>query len=196
MIVSAELRWFWEGAAPAALEHWFVSSGPPPQEEPPRDDLYFLDPAQVELGLKRRDLQGSVEVKGLVRRAKDPVSAGAFSGHVEIWAKWTSPMLRLDSVPSLVVRKVRRLRRFDAEGSEVGEENLKEGCHLELTEVSIEGREGVWHTLGLEAYGSLDRVELILAQVLRRLDQSPEFEPGVERSYPKWLAEAGGFEPP
>ena len=196
MIVSAELRWFWKGAAPAALEHWFTTWGALPQEEPPRDDLYFVDAIQVELGLKRRDLQGNVEVKGLVRRAKEPVSAGPFSGHVEIWAKWTSPRLRLDPMPSLVVRKVRRLRRFDAEGREVGEENLKEGCHLELTEVSIHGRDGAWHTLGLEAYGSLDRVELILALVLRRLAQAPEFEPGLERSYPKWLAEAGGFEPP
>ena len=205
MIVSAELRWFWEGSAPTPLERWFAGSACPPGGGTPREDVYLLEPGQAELGLKQRGRRGGVEVKGLVRRAEHPLSAGPFAGHVEIWSKWTSEVLRLSDFPSIVVRKVRRLRKLDTRSAHVTEIALgaderprqgalpEEGCNVELTEVGIVGRSEVWSTLGLEAFGSLDRVEVHLERAVGYLlgTEVPEFRRGTEQSYPGWIRARG-----
>ncbi|HEX5043833.1 MAG TPA: hypothetical protein VFV75_13055 [Candidatus Polarisedimenticolaceae bacterium] len=201
MIVSAELRWFWQGAAPPSLRRWFAGSGCPPGGGKPREDVYLLDPAQAEVGLKHRARNGAVEIKGLVRRAEQPLAAGPFAGHIEIWSKWTSEALRLDGLPSLVVHKVRRLRKLDTGSAHVSEIALgadesplqgavpDEGCNLELTEVSVPGHRGSWATLGFESFGTLERVEVNLERAVGHLLGSgvPEFPHGIEQSYPAWI---------
>jgi hypothetical protein len=148
-----------------------------------------------------------VEVKGLMRRLAPPISAGPLSGHVELWIKWYSIALSLERLPSIIVRKRRRMREFDTGGARVEEVALgpdecpaapgakepEDGCTLELTEVSLAGREGTWWTLSLEAFGALDRVEGNLGRTLAHLQatQAPCFSPGVEKSYACWLAERG-----
>ena len=201
MILSAELRWFWEGAVPERLRRWFAGSGCPPGGGKPREDVYLLEPDQVELGLKQRARKGGVEIKGLVRRAEQPLAAGPFAGHIEVWSKWTSEVLRLDGLPSLVVRKERRLRKLDTGTAHVHEIALgpeetplqgdlpEEGCNLELTEVSVAERPGTWGTLGFEAFGSLERVEINLERAIGHVLGTgvPEFPRGVEQSYPVWI---------
>jgi hypothetical protein len=207
MIVSAELRWFWKDAVPQGLEPWFASSGLPPGGGRPRDDVYLLDPAQRELSLKHRGKMEGVEVKGLIRRVAPPISAGPLFGHVELWIKWNSAALSLEHLPSIIVRKRRRMREFDTSGARVdeialgpdecpaapGTKDPEDGCTLELTEVSLTGREGTWWTLSLEAFGALERVESNLGRTLAHLQatQAPGFAPGVEKSYACWLAERG-----
>ena len=205
MIVSAELRWFWEGSAPESLERWFAGSGCPPGGGTPREDVYLLEAGQAELGLKQRGRRGGVEVKGLVRRAEHPLSAGPFAGRVEIWSKWTSEALQLTGFPSLVVRKLSRLRKLDTRSAPVTEIELgaverprqgtlpEEGCNVELTEVGIVGRGGAWATLGFEAFGSLERVEVHLERAVGHLlgTDVPEFPRGTEQSYPRWIRARG-----
>lgn len=205
VIVSAELRWFWEGSAPKELDRWFAGSGCPPGGGRPREDVYLLDREQVELGLKQRARKGGVEIKGLVRRAEQPLAAGPFAGHLEVWSKWTSETLQLDGMPSIVVRKVRRLRKLATRSAHVTEIALgadetplqgalpDEGCNLELTEVSIVGRTATWATLGFEAFGSTDRVEANLERALEHLLGTgvPDFPRGTEQSYPGWIHARG-----
>jgi hypothetical protein len=201
MILSAELRWFWEGSAPPGLERWFCGSTCPPGGGKPREDVYLLDREQAELGLKRRGGKGGVEIKGLVRRVEPPLTAGPLAGRVEIWSKWTSEALELDGMPTVVVRKVRRLRKLDTRSAHVSEIALgadetplqggmpEEGCNVELTEVSIPGRPGTWTTLGLESFGSFQQVEVNLDRAVGHLlgTDAPEFPRGTEQSYPAWI---------
>jgi hypothetical protein len=205
MILSAELRWFWEGTAPQRLSRWFAESGCPPGGGEAREDVYLLDPRQVELGLKQRARKGGVEIKGLVRRAEQRLAAGPFAGHIEIWSKWTSQALELDGLPTIVVRKVRRLRTLDTGSAHVSEIALgadecplqgplpDEGCNVELTEVSLAGRLGSWTTLGLESFGSLGSVEVNLDRAVGHLLGTgvPEFSSGTEQSYPAWIRVRG-----
>ena len=54
MLVSAEARWFWNGAPPRDLERWFAERPIAAGGGTPRVDDYLLDARQQELGIKRR----------------------------------------------------------------------------------------------------------------------------------------------
>jgi hypothetical protein len=124
MQVSAEIRWFWHDASPPSLEDWFCkadghycSAG----GGGTRVDEYLRDASQVELGLKRRGSKKGVEVKGLVAVTWGGLAVGPFAGPVELWAKWTSEPLELNSASTVTTTK-RRWRlywsRADRRGSE------------------------------------------------------------------------------
>jgi hypothetical protein len=69
MEASAELRWFWQGAEPAALQQWFSDAELHDCAAGGgclRTDTYLFDPQQAELGIKLRGNKTGVEVKGLV----------------------------------------------------------------------------------------------------------------------------------
>src|SRR4030095_5243504 len=53
MLLSAEVRWFWEGRIPE-LTRWFGSGPFAPGGGEVRVDTYVGDPAQLELGVKSR----------------------------------------------------------------------------------------------------------------------------------------------
>src|SRR4051794_26894853 len=86
MAVSAEIRWFWEGAAAPALSRWFESGPFPPGgggEE--RADLYLREPSR-EIGIKARGGRKGAEVKALVATRAE-ATLGPLHGSVEIWTK-------------------------------------------------------------------------------------------------------------
>jgi hypothetical protein len=63
------------------------------------------------------------------------------------------------------------------------------GCNVEVTEVRVGPEAEVWTTLGIEAYGELDRLDAALASVVRLHQASPpDVDPGQALSYPAWLA--------
>src|ERR1035438_5096441 len=67
MKVSAEIRYFWRGAAPGGLEEWFRSGEGQPFPAgggESRLDEYLRDADQTELSVKRRGEELGVEVKG------------------------------------------------------------------------------------------------------------------------------------
>ena len=68
MLVSAELRWFWRGGVPAAVDAWFWKREIPAGGGNVRTDEYLVDRSQIELGLKKRGTKPGIEIKGLVGR--------------------------------------------------------------------------------------------------------------------------------
>jgi hypothetical protein len=206
MQISAEIRWFWENSPPAGLESWFHTSRFPPGggSSPPRLDEYLLDPGQFEIGLKKRGVvKKGIEIKGLVKTVAQPIQIGPFTGHIQVWTKWTSESLRLDGMLTVKTYKLRWLRKFDTAGATIrelvldknealvnAEDDLPvQGCNVELTTVSLKENGPKWWTLGYEAFGTLESVEQSLWRTLNHLVGSniAPFQVGLELSYPAWL---------
>jgi hypothetical protein len=107
MQVSAEIRWFWQDASPPSLEdrfckadgHYCSAGG---GGGGTRVDEYLRDASQIELGLKRRGSKKGVE---LVAVTCGGLAVGPFAGPVELWAKWTSEPLELNSASTLTTEK-------------------------------------------------------------------------------------------
>lgn len=205
MQISAEIRWFWHATPPTGLEAWFHNpSGRacPAGGGGVRIDAYLSDPGQAELGVKLRGGKSGVEVKGLVALAEHPLNAGPFAGPVEIWAKWTSQALAIDSGTAIHLHKRRWVRKFDTTADAVVEVPLNDreqptdasiswparGCNVELTEVTL-AHGDPWWTLGFEAFGSLATVADDLQQAATMLAEGATFDlsAGVQASYPAWL---------
>jgi hypothetical protein len=206
MQVSAEIRWFWRDASPPSLEDWFCkadghycSAG----GGGTRVDEYLRDASQVELGVKRRGSKKGAEVKGLVAVTWGGLAVGPFTGPVELWVKWTSEPLELNSASMVTTEKRRWLRKFDtivplpqeipldAEEKPLDKRQLPAlGCNVELTQVSLLNGE-VWWTLGFEAFGTIRTVENDLRAVATILvaRRPPELGDGLLASYPAWLKE-------
>ena len=203
MLLSAEVRWFWQGPRPNLYE-WFAGISAPPGGGGTRVDTYLIDRNQAELGIKRRGSKPGIEIKALVSE-RASYTLGGHKATSQIWTKLTTAALTLDLLPSVSTHKKRWLRKYDTGGSTIREITLgtnelplsKEplpdnGCNVEFTEVRIQGSSPVWVTLGLESFGSLDRIEDSLRAIVRLLDSKglPDTGPGVALSYPQWLAEA------
>jgi hypothetical protein len=199
VLVSAELRWFWRGGLPAAVEAWFRHAEFPPGGGRPRIDEYLVDRSQIELGVKKRGTKAGVEVKGLVGLRRT-VSA-PFPGRVQIWSKWTSDTLTIDHLPRVAIQKTRSLRRYDASGPRVVEIELDDeerprksqdllpecGCHLEAVLLRVDGNDTKWASVGFEAFGDVSTVEDTLDRTLKHVTQT-NLPAGRELSYPAWLA--------
>ena len=208
MLVSAEIRWFWHSSPPLTLPKWFRGEGEFANSHPceagggqPRKDGYLRDSSQAELGIKSRGGKKGVEIKGLVTVLWDGISAGPFSGPVEIWTKWTSESLVLDPGQLIFTTKVRYLRKFDTAFAEPAEIPIGPdekpvdpkrclpslGCNVELTEVTVDSE--TWWTLGFEAFGKPETVAKDLCAVAHTLAARnvPDLQPALRASYPVWL---------
>lgn len=199
MQISAELRWFWQDPAPPELDEWFRSGGVAPGGGLLREDCYQLERGQAELGIKRRDNRGGVEVKGLVDARSS--RGGLFAGPVQIWGKWTTYAVTIDPAHSIVVSKTRWIRKYDTTGPDVrelvldvheqpagGNESLPAcGCNVELVELAV--RRARWWTVGFEAFGPLETVEVSLRRTIDAAGLPPAsaLGRGSELSYPAWL---------
>ena len=204
MQISAEIRWFWRNTAPDGLPDWFCGAASHPciaGGGETRSDDYLRDAPQAELGIKRRGGRGGVEIKGLVAVIPDSLEAGRFRGPIELWAKWTSGSLSLESDSTIAVKKRRWIRKFDTAGPalrevplDAGEKPLDRrpwparGCNVELTEVGLPDG-GVWWTLGFEAFGTISTVgsDLRAAAALLNTRRPPELADGLQAGYPAWL---------
>src|SRR5262249_16411582 len=160
----AELRWFWSGSLPAAVDAWFRDARFPPGGGRPRTDQYLADRHQTELGVKKRGAKAGVEVKGLVglRRA---VSV-PLSGPVQIWSNGASEALAIDHLPRLTIEKTRWIRRYDASSPDIVEIELDDeerprrspdslpdaGCHVEVVSLRVHEDSTPWASVGFEAF--------------------------------------------
>jgi hypothetical protein len=201
MLVSAEVRWFWQDELPPGVEAWFHRGDFAPGGGRTRIDEYVFDPAQRELGIKKRGGGLGVEVKGLV--ALRATTTAPLNGRAQIWSKWISESLAIDHLPRVAVRKIRWLRRYDTSGPGVAEveldanerprhessQRLERGCQFELVSLCVGEPELTWWSLGLEAFGGLDTVEESLHQTVAHLAPAAVIPSrGLELSYPAWLA--------
>ena len=199
MLVSAELRWFWRGGLPPAVDTWFRNAEFPPGGGRPRTDEYLVDRRQIELGVETRGRKAGVEVKGLVGLRRT-VSV-PFPGRVQIWSKWASDTLTIDHLPRVAIEKTRWLRRYDASGPEVVEIELDDeerprsspdllpecGCHVEVVSLRVDGDDPKWASVGFEAFGDVSTVEDALDRTLRHVARN-NLPAGRDLSYPAWLA--------
>ena len=196
MRLTAEIRWFWAGAAPAVFQDWFVGVGPnwtALGDSQTRTDEYLRDNSQCELGIKKRGGQDGVEIKGLIATRKTNLALAGCSAPVQLWAKWPSSALNIDGAALVCVQKRRWMRKFRA-GTGVAvectgcDEPRNSGCDAELTLLEVNGL--AWWTFGFEAFGELERVEEDLAVTVAALaGRNPPMLPrGEASSYPRWLA--------
>ena len=202
---SAEVRFFWMDGA-QRVEAWFqsglIKAGGGPTREP-RVDVYLLDPDQPELGIKKRGTKPGVEVKGLVSIASEPIEMGQILASAELWTKWTTDSLNLDTFATIEISKTRWLRKFEIrEGSlreiPLGENEMPldpndplpiQGCNLEFTRISVAGEKSETLTLGLESFGCHGDVERNLRLTVDRLAFGgiPDLRSGKQLSYPGWI---------
>ncbi len=190
MLISAELRWFWQSARPPRIERWFHEGAKFHSDPEARCDRYLPQPGKDDIGIKRRGNKDGVEIKALVAIAHDEALAG-IAPHFEIWGKWDAA---LSITEAIEVQKLRFLRVFDAQTAEAieiprqAEAHPEQACHLELTKLEIFGQSEVWWTLGLEALGDLAAVQDKLRKLVKHLCAGG-FTPedGDFMAYPAWL---------
>lgn len=187
MLISAELRWFWQSACPARIDRWFHEGAKFRSEPEARCDRYLRQPGKYDIGIKARGNKDGAEIKGLISIGHDEVLAG-IAPYFEIWGKWDAALLITDAIE---VQKLRWLRAFDAEGSEIPPrpDTLSEqACHLELTKLEISGQSEIWWTLGFEAFGDLATVSENLCKTVKLLcTDGFSIEGGDFMAYPPWL---------
>jgi hypothetical protein len=202
VLVSAEIRWFWQ-KAPDGLVAWFQGGQAHPFPAgggaTPRTDLYRRDASQTEVGIKLRGNKPGWEVKGLVARLS-PLADAPFTGEPEVWTKWTVDGLAVDARDVLATTKLRWIRKLAMDGEtprEVrigadeqpvsGEDAPDRGCQVELTQVVV-GAE-TWWTLGFEAFGALSTVEGDLRAAASTMAgrRPPPLGGGRLAGYPAWL---------
>lgn len=187
MLISAELRWFWEDSSPPHIARWFHDGTKFPSEPEARCDRYLRQPGKHEIGIKARGNKDDVEIKGLICVGHDPALAG-IAPHFEIWGKWDASLSIHDAIE---VRKLRCLRAFDAQALEIPlgpDTGGEHACHLELTKLEISRQSETWWTLGVEAFGGLDVVQENLCKTVKRLcTDGFSTQGGDFMAYPAWL---------
>jgi hypothetical protein len=207
---TAEVRWFFPGAIPPEIRHWFRGRDGELRAEPGRVDYYLDLPGIDALGIKIRE--GRIEIKQRTGQQSVVQFQSHIAGLVEHWLKWS---LRLASgqadlanliPPStwLAVHKERELISYQVvdDGGIVavsGEDRPGQGCAVELASIRFEGRQ--WWSLGFEAFGD----QAILGENLLRVaahvlapGQVPTLSANDSCGYPQWLdrlAEQVGHRP-
>ncbi len=123
MLLSAEVRWFWEGRIPE-LTRWFGSGPFAPGGGEVRVDTYVVDPAQLELGVKSRGNKPGLELKVLVSERQSR-GIGQLRSATQIWTKVGSTVLSLrrpsgNGDPQAALAAEVRHGRTDRDGDRVG----------------------------------------------------------------------------
>lgn len=198
ILYTVEVRWFVEGPLSPRILHGFLQGE---KDDPQaRLDRYLLFPGCQSVGVKERE--GRFEIKARWRSAEIARFAENVVGRCDGWAKWSygrPPVTHwLDALSRepegwIEVQKTRWLLQFSMD---VGAPELvgpdaqpSEGCGIELTSIRV--RESCWWSVGLEAFGTRDRLRTNLFTVAEHFLPSWELSPplGVVNScaYPAWL---------
>lgn len=173
--LTAELRWWWPGEAPAAVAAWFARLGPGAEES--RSDAYLLT-GSAGLGLKRRGEGGGIEVKCLVAACP----AETLPAPAELWVKHAAEWGELPAGATIEVAKTRRLFPFAGGAGE-------SGCDVELASIRADGAE--WSSLCFEAAASLADPAGALLAAWQALAPPLDAALGRAASYPAWLLAPG-----
>ncbi|MEB3179709.1 MAG: hypothetical protein VKL59_11835 [Nostocaceae cyanobacterium] len=209
MFKSCELRWFYPGRVPEAMDSWFQQNCLSDALKPPesREDVYLWAPGCDYMGIKLR--QGRLEVKwrqaelGILRFGE------YVEGKAERWTKWICEDYTQQSFqPAKVsgnpiwvnVQKVRYAQLYELETLNFGSvhpsipqpvlrtEYVENGCSVELTHLVIQGNP--WWTFAFEAFGEesclVDNIEAV-ANLVFHNDCALRLQPSDSCSYPSWL---------
>jgi len=195
---SAEIRWFHDEPLPSELRTWFGRQ-PSIVEENTRTDTYIVFQGSMAVGVKLRGCR--FEIKAQREPPRDLDCTNGVVGRADAWVKFSlaSPIvtdlqaaIATVGAPLVQVNKRRLLQRYllddGAPKPARTDRRLDEGCLFELT--ALEVSERTFWTLGLEAFGAVERLDANLAAVAAHI-----FAEGCPRSlcrdksfsYPEWL---------
>jgi len=190
---SLEVRWIRRGPLPPALVDRF---GPFRDPLELRSDRYLIDPWTPELGVKIRG-GAQLDMKAY-RGSLGRLRFRGGSGALEVWEKWTFPLgeasPEMDAEGWVTLDKTRRRRAFELTEEGLMERSVLEevqlGCTFELTEF-VGGGE-LWWTLGFEASGALETLELSLRTCADLLLERPmpdgiKLPSNTSMAYARWL---------
>jgi hypothetical protein len=207
MYPTAEVRWFYEGRAPADVEAWFRGGGREPTVQPVRVDHYLRLEDGEHLGVKLRE--GRLEVKQRGRTLPITRFNARVAGVTELWRKWSLPLAggpqsvsssACPGISWIEVDKERAHCRYRLlEGRRILLTSTDwypdQGCDLELTAVRVRGK--AWWTLALEAFGPSGSVHenlLRVAEVVFGAGEPPTMDAAASYGYPQWLELLGFVE--
>jgi hypothetical protein len=212
MLTTAELRWFYPGTTPAAIQRWFQAEalGPPPPPPASREDIYLgadclnlglkLREERLELKLRRRQL-GAWQI----REACTPPCGGRIAGEAEQWSKWSCedptgktliPETALAQGPWIPVQKTRLQRKYSIKADQIPiavpvTTAVDQGCTLEVTALQLQGAS--WWSLAFEAFGPeaelIDTLHTTVNWAFQAYD-GPELRRQSSYAYPTWLTQA------
>lgn len=206
MLLTTELRWFYDGILPTSIREWFGQAALGRGLEAPqaRKDRYLLVPNCDYLNVKLRE--GSLEVK--LRQE----SLGAFQvkprwvGQIERWMKWSCDDAAIASPVSqrfssdgqwMDVYKARQQCHYQLNADQsfqalsvdqLAEQSIRQGCSIELTQLKTDRHEA-W-SIAFEAFGEGDRqLEVLhrLAEQVADMPHSPALSLDHSFAYPHWL---------
>ncbi len=203
---SNELRWFFSGEAPVAIQQWFTGNprlGQAITKAEARIDLYLLAPGASFVGTKLRG--GKLELKYRSKTRPLVSTSGEASGHVETWDKWTWEYKKeaddmisaafvggTDSGRTAEVTKERFQRKFVVEDAGVRPVSLKtkieRGCLAELTRLKVDST-AAW-TLAVEGVGDPPGQPGVVDNCVSWLLSdypAPKPQASDSFSYPEWL---------
>lgn len=203
MLTTSEIRWFYQGIIPPAIETWFATKvlRENYQNYEDREDWYLLIPGCEFLGVKLR--QQRLETKLRVSDLGVLQLTTNIIGAAEKWLKSTCEDAKLESLitPDVIVKgqwvkveKVRsQIRYLVADDYTLTpastEQTSQEGCNVELTQLIV--NHNPWWTLGFEASGTDDKLTSNLKTVAEKVLQTfPQQKLSLVDSYayPKWLS--------
>jgi hypothetical protein len=178
--LSAEVRWFFNGAIPTIVKKWFKSS--PLRSNPEkRTDTYLIFPKAKSCGVKFRN--SKFEIKSLVEDRGNRNFAAKARGAIRIWEKWSTKgesIVQLKQEATLNkaiwvdVKKKRIIRKFSADSSQIREVDASDkkgfpdnGCNVELTRVKI--HQNPYWSLAFGAFGKEDTLIDNLSKTVRIL---------------------------
>lgn len=203
LLVSLELRWFFDGQLPVGLDKWFSDLLPGGLVSPvdKRDDIYLFQPSVEHIGIKLRDGRLEIKWRELARPYKGPHGA---AGQVERWLKWNwadSEGPGPDDIasfgvprgPWIGIAKERRQRKYGWEKDKwipvPASGTFEQGVVVEITALKMNGRP--YSTVLVETFApNLEAQQQLLDTAVEYLWQDfPKPLPGTESSYgyPHWL---------
>lgn len=203
MLTTMELRWFYYGALPPTIAHWFQQDDLGQHLEPPkaRDDLYLYISECDYLGIKLR--QGRLEIKWRQEALDVLHFTNQSKGKPEKWVKWTCadateggvvPEAMVAKGPWVKVAKSRSQRKYHilADQSLAAvpvNEMIDQGCTVELAELGV--MDTAWWSLAFEAVGEeanlMHTLQVVSSWVIKTYS-GPELQAQNSYAYPQWLS--------
>lgn len=186
VVVTREVRWFFDGPLPSLVFEWFSSQNDVGIEQ--RVDQYDLDAAHRGVGLKRRSTT-SFDSKFRISIAENLELGPGLRGHVEEWMKISEPISdeTAPRIPHAIdVSKELYTRDYPLNGSNGA------GGEAELAAIAV-GSVQAW-SVCFETYGPPDQREAAFhTGIARLLDDSPlppslEMGPESCHGYPEWIS--------
>lgn len=204
MFTSIEMRWFYPGAVPSAVQEWWSgdSLGKPSDAAEEREDLYLYTTPMCEyLNMKLR--QGRIEVKWRKAELGLLQFGDRCQGKLEKWVKWMCEDSASDRItpaavssedPWIAVQKKRSQRLYKLSHDTPLtltpiDEPTDGSCSVEVTTLHLQDSQ--WWSLAFDVFGEYVSIQAKIQPAIAFIFKNfPDIELNLDRSfgYPKWLS--------